>query len=83
MIKLSQLHKDALRMMISRKEFPAFCDYLKVQINNIGVMEWSRTDSLDPLLSIKKAKYEGKIEAIRELLKLFEIVAKETKEEDA
>jgi hypothetical protein len=82
MIKLSQLHKDALRMMISRKEFPAFTDYLKVQINNIGVIEWSRTDSLDPLLSVKKAKFEGKIEGLRELLTLFEMIGKETKEED-
>jgi len=82
MIKLSQLHKDALRMMISRKEFPAFRDYLKVHINNIGLLEWSRTDSLDPLLSIKKAKFEGKIEAFRELLTLFEMVGKNIKEDD-
>lgn len=82
MIKLSQLHKDALRMMISRKEFPVFRDYLKVHINNIGVIEWARTDSLDPLLSVKKAKFEGKIEALRELLTLFEAVGKETKEEE-
>lgn len=69
-------------MMISRKEFPAFRDYLKVQINNIGVIEWIRTDSLDPLLSVKKAKFEGKVEAIRELLTLFEMVAKEIKEDE-
>jgi hypothetical protein len=81
MIKLSQLHKDALRMLISRKEFPAFVDYLKVQKNNIGVIEWVRTDSLDPLLAVKKAKFEGKVEAISDLLKLFEIVANETKED--
>jgi len=83
MIKLSQLHKDALRMMISRKEFPAFCDYLRVHINNIGVIQWSRTDSLDPQLALKKAKFEGKIEGLRELLTLFETIGKETKEEDA
>lgn len=68
-------------MMISRKEFPAFVDYLKVQRNNLAIIEWARTDSLDPLLSIKKAKFEGKAEAIKELLTLFEIIAKETKEE--
>lgn len=82
MIKLSQNHKDAIRMLISRKEFPTFVDYLKVHINNIGVIEWARTDSLDPLLSVKKAKFEGKIEGLRELLNLFETVGKETKEED-
>ena len=82
MIKLNQTHKDAIRMMIGRKEFPAFVDYLKVHINNIGVIEWTRTDSLDPLLAIKKAKFEGKIEAMRELLTLFETIGKSTKEEE-
>jgi hypothetical protein len=81
MIKLSQIHKDALRMMISRKEFPAFLDYLKVWKNNIGVLEWVRTDSLDPQLSIKKAKFEGKVQAIKELQELFELVGKNIKEE--
>ncbi len=68
-------------MMISRKEFPAFVDYLKVQRNNIGVLEWVRTDSLDPQLAIKKAKFEGKVEAIKDLLTLFELVGKNIKEE--
>lgn len=81
MIKLNQNHKDALLMMISRKEFPTFVDYLKVQKNNIAVIEWIRTDSLDPQLAIKKAKFEGKVEAIKELLTVFELVGKETKEE--
>lgn len=82
MIKLSQIHKDAIRMLISRKEFPAFVDYLKVQRNNIAVLSWVRTDSLDPLLSIKKAKFEGKVEAIKELLTLFEMITKETEDEE-
>jgi hypothetical protein len=81
MIKLSQTHKDAILMMMSRKEFPAFVDYLKVQRNNIGVLEWVRTDSLDPQLALKKAKFEGKVEAIKDLLTLFEIVGKNIKEE--
>jgi hypothetical protein len=80
MIKLSQQHKDAIRNLISRKEFPVFVDYLKVQRNNIGVIQWARTDSLDPQLAIKKAKFEGQVEAIKNLLILFETIA--TSKED-
>lgn len=72
MTKISQVHKEAIRMMIGRKEFPAFVNFLKIWKNNIGVIEWVRTDSLDPQLAIKKAKFEGKIELLKELLKLFE-----------
>lgn len=82
MIKISDKHKDVFRQLSSRKEFPGLVDYIKVQINNIGVLEWVRTDSLDPQLAIKKAKFEGKIEGLKELLTAFEIANKKEKEED-
>ena len=76
MIKLSQLHKDAILSLMGRKEFPAFADFLKVQKNNIGVLEWIRTDSLDPLLAIKKAKFEGKVEMLNDLFVIFNELGK-------
>ncbi|MCK9370326.1 hypothetical protein M0R04_10500 [Candidatus Dojkabacteria bacterium] len=86
MIKLSQQHKDGIRTLMGRKEFAAFADFLKVQMNNIGVIEWTRTDSLDPQLAIKKAKFEGKIEMIKELFDTFKVASKgkeEDKEDDS
>lgn len=82
MIKLSPRHKEAIGLIISRKEFPAFVEFLKIWENNIALLEWIRTDSLDPQLSVKKAKFEGKIEAVKELLSLFESLVKEPKEDE-
>ena len=82
MIKLSQQHKDGIKTLMGRKEFAVFADFLKVQMNNIGVIEWTRTDSLDPLLAIKKAKFEGKIEMIKELFETFKVASKGKEEEE-
>lgn len=81
MIKLSSQHKEALINIKARKEFPIFLDWLKVQRNNIGIIQWARVESTDPLIAIKKAKYEGKVEMIKDIITIFETISKKEDEE--
>jgi len=81
MVKLSQKHKEAIQAIVSSKKFADFADFLKVQRNNTAIIEWARTDSLDPQLAIKKAKFEGKVEFIKDLFTTFDVATKSTKEE--
>jgi hypothetical protein len=78
--KLSQKHKEALAMMASRPEFPAFLDFLRIQENNIGVFEWVRLHYTDPELKSKKAYWTGQLDWIQLLIQLFRDAQKEKEE---
>jgi hypothetical protein len=80
-ITLTQKHKDAIRGIIGRAEFPTFIDFIRSQKNNIAVLEWQRTSSEDPKLNLKKAKFEGMVEIIDMFIRTFEKVQKETKDD--
>jgi len=72
LLTLSPEHKEALATLAGRKEFKVFVRFLRVQQNNIAIIDWFRTKSTDPDLQRKKAYSEGKFDMIKIILKAFE-----------
>ena len=77
---LSPKHKEAIKILSTRKEFSAFMDFLKIQKSNIALLEWFRTSASDQDLNLKKARFEGRYEMVDELIKIIERVSIETED---
>ena len=69
---ISAVHKEALAKIASLPEFKVFLDFLRIQQNNIVMLEWFRVLPEDPLIREKKAKYDGMFEMIKNLINAFE-----------
>lgn len=70
-------HKEALREICNRKDFIALETFLKVQQNNIVMFNWFRVKPNDPEIALKKARYDGQYEIIKNLLDEFNKLKKE------
>ena len=68
--------KEALLGLIEKPEFKAFERLLKIEQNNIVVVQWFRINSNDPDIVRKKAYYEGRFAEIKTLLGLFDSLRK-------
>lgn len=75
--KLAPEYKEALATLSSRPEFPLFLKFLKVQLNNIAVVEWLNTHASDPNLHVRKANFEGQYEFVKNLISIFESLSKQ------
>ena len=70
-IALTADDKKALKILKTRPEFGAFIKWIKVQQNNIAVLEWFRIKSTDVDIALKKAKFEGQFEILKAILDSF------------
>lgn len=76
MLSLSPEHREALRELGARPEFKALEKLLKIEQNNIAVIDWFRTRSSDPDIVRKKAYSEGRFDETKAILNIFERVKK-------
>jgi len=74
---LSSEFKEVFSTMSSRPENKGFINFLKVQMNNIAVIEWFRVKSTDPDLGRRKAYFEGEYDILATIVRLLEEAGKE------
>ena len=72
LLTISSEHKEALAKIASMPEYNSFLQFLRIQQNNIVMLEWFRTDYTDPLLREKKAYYKGLFDEIKAIIQTFE-----------
>lgn len=80
-IKLSPEYKEAFAKVSADANFKKVLEWLKIQKNNIAVLEWKRLFANDPQLAIKKARYEGNIETIDLFLEAIKVSLKNKEDE--
>lgn len=74
---LSPEFKEMFAIMTSRKEYETFVRFLKIQMNNVAIIEWFRLKSTDPDLARRKAYFEGQYDFMETLIRLMEESRKE------
>lgn len=79
---LSMDDKEMLLWLSTCQYYERFVKFLRVQQNNVAILEWFRMSSSDPNLSLKKAYYEGQYDFIKMFINLLDSVKKKSKKEE-
>lgn len=81
LVSVSPQLKEDLADLSSHPRFDSFINFLKIQQNNIAVIEWFRLRSSEKgsELRRRKAYYEGQFDFAKMILSLFDGLKKEEK----